>query len=208
VNNERRNRRIRLLIGRLNKERKKQAAQIDILCNDLIAAQKCFIKSLKVIGFAAEFYEAIIGLTDLNELLSTAGNLIKEQITDVNVAFFLLRSDNFEMHVFESDQPIGLEDKRIENFFTAELVDNISKSNRICTIDDMLVMGLASNPRYIEKVEAAGVPLINHGCSLGFVLLYRSSQRPFTPDELKSIDEVAPGLARSITSCRVLIGSA
>ena len=202
MNDERHNKKLRLLIAKLNKERKKQAKQIDILCNDFIAAQKQFLKALKVIGFAANFYEAIAGLTDPNELLATAGNLIKDQIQDVNVAFFLLQANSFELHIFESDQPIDLEDRRIENFFTTELVNEIGKSNRLCTIDDMLAMGLAGNPRCIEKVAAVGLPLNNHGCSLGFVLLYRASQHPFTCDELKSINQISPGLTRSIAACR------
>jgi hypothetical protein len=204
VNDERRNKRLRLLVGRLNKERKKQAKQIDILCNDFIAAQKDFIKSLNTVGFAADFYETTAGLTDLNELIVTAGNIIKDQIRDANVAFFLLTNNNFEMHVFESSQPINLENKRIENFFTAELVDNITKSNRICTIDDMLAMGLAGSPACLEKISTAAIPLSARGCSLGFVLVYRSSQTPLTCDEIKCISQIAPGLARSIAACRVL----
>jgi GAF domain-containing protein len=227
VSNENRNRRLRLLISRLNKERKKQARQIDILCNDLIAAQKDFIKELNVIGFAAEFYESILGAADLNELLYTAGNLIKNQIRDVNAAFFLLQpassgeSDGFEMHIFESDQPIDLailcpnrtwevednQDRRIENFFTTELVEAIARSNRLCTVDDMLVMGLAGNPRSLEKVSAVGLPLNHHGCSLGFLLLYRASTSPFTSEELKAVGQIAPGLARAITSCLALVNT-
>jgi hypothetical protein len=212
VNDERRNKRLRLLISRLNKERKRQAKKIDILCNDFIAAQKEFINSLKVIGFAADFYECIAGLTDLNELLATAANSIKEQIQDVNVAFFILSNNNFEMHIFESPgapgidflAPSGIEgkDRRIENFFTTELVETIAQSNQICTIDDMLAMGLAVNPRCLEKIAAAGLPLNHRGCSLGFVLLYRASRHPFTCDELKSIDQISTGLSRSIAACR------
>jgi len=215
VNDEKRNKRLRLLISRLNKERKKQAKQIDILCNDFIAAQKDFIKSLNTIGFAADFYEAIAGLTELNELLCTAGNLIKDQIPDVNVTFFLLapnnaegpQHDNFELHIFESDESIDLEDRRIENFFTAELVGNIAKSNRICTIEDMLAMGLAGSPACLEKISTAAIPLSTPASSLGFVLIYRSSRNQLTADELKAVSQIAPGLARSIASCRALIGS-
>jgi hypothetical protein len=208
VSDQIRNKRLRLLIARLNKERKKQAKQIDILCNDLIAAQKDFIKSFKVIGFAADFYEGIAGLTDLNELLAIAANFIKNQIPDANVAFFLLANNNFELHIFESDQPINPEDRRIENFFTAELVDNIAKANRICNIDDMLAMGLAGNPCYLEKVAAVALPLNHLGRSLGLVLVYRSSQKPLACDEIKCIAQIAPGLSRSIFSCRALINSA
>jgi len=203
VNNQIRNKRLRLLIGRLNRVRKQQAKQIDILCNDLIVAQKHFIKQLKVIGFAADFYETIAGLTDINELLVAASALMQDQIPDVNIAFFLLSGDNFEMHIFESDRPIDLDEKRIENFFTSEVVETIAKSNRLCTIDDMLAMGLECNPRCIEKVTAAGLPLNSRGRSLGFVLFYRSSNRPFTPEELKSINHVSAGFSRAITSCRV-----
>ena len=215
MNDERRNKRLRLLISRLNKERKKQAKQIDILCNDFVAAQKDFIKALNTIGFAADFYEAIAGLTELNELLCAAGNLIKDQIPDANVAFFLLapniadglQHDNFELHIFESDQPIDLEDRRIENFFTAELVGNIAKSNRICTIEDMLAMGLAGSPACLEKISTAAIPLSTPASSMGFVLIYRSSRNQLTADELKAVAQIMPGLGRSIASCRDLITS-
>jgi hypothetical protein len=216
VNDERRNKRLRLLTARLNKERKKQAKQIDILCNDFVAAQKDFIKALNTIGFAADFYGAIAGLTELNELLWAAGNLVKNQIPDANVAFFLLapsgaegtQSDNFELHIFESDLAIDLEDRRIENFFTAELVGNIAKSNRICTIEDMLGMGLAGSPACLEKISTAAIPLSTPGSSMGFVLIYRSSRNQLTADELKAVAQIMPGLGRSIASCRDLICNA
>lgn len=211
VDNDKRNQRVRQLVSRLNKERKKQARQIDILCNDLLAAQKQFLKELKVIGFCADFYESLLGLTDLNELLACAAGIVKEHISDANVAFFLLsnaaeelRNNNFEMHIFESDRPIDLEEKRIENFFTADLIDSISQSGRLCSVDDMLALGLAANPRCLEKVAAAGLPLNHHGCTLGFVLLYRASENPFTREELKSLEQIASGLSHSIASSRIL----
>ena len=215
MNDERRNKRLRLLISRLNKERKKQAKQIDILCNDFVAAQKDFIKALDTIGFAADFYGTITGLTELNELLFAAGNLVKDQIPDANVAFFLLapssaegpQHDNFELHIFESDQPIDLEERRIENFFTAELVGNIAKSNRICTIEDMLAMGLAGSPACLEKISTAAIPLSTPASSMGFVLIYRSSRNQLTANELKAVAQIMPGLGRSIASCRALVNS-
>jgi len=208
VNDERRNKRLRLLIKRLNNERKKQAKQIDILCNDFISAQKDFIKKLSVIAFAADFYEGISGLTDLNELLNASANLIRDQIPDVTIDFFLLQGSNFELHIFESDRLIDLEDKRIENFFTDELVNEIAKSNRICVIDDMLAMGLGAPPLCLEKISAVTAPLATNNCSVGFVLIYRCSQKPISSDELKAIAQISSGLARSIAACRDLINIA
>lgn len=134
VDHKQRHKSLRLLISKVNKERKKQAKKIDILCNDLIAAQRDFIKRLNTISFTASFYESIIGTTDLSTLFYTAGKLIKDEIPDANIAFFLRQAESFELHLFESDQPITLEQQRLENCFTPELVDNICKSNKICTL--------------------------------------------------------------------------
>jgi len=199
---------MRLLISKLNKERKKQAKKIDILCNDLIAAQRDFIEKLKTISFTANFYEAIVGTTDLSSLFYTAGKLIKEEIPDANIAFFLRQEDNFELHLFESDRPITLEKQRPENCFTSEWVDNICKLNKICTLDDMFAMGLQGNLIGLNKISAVTIPLGLFGPSLGFILIYRSSQNKLTPDELNNISAVTRGLSRAIQARQVLLHSA
>ena len=253
-----RHRRLCLLIRKLNKERKKQAQKIDILCNDFISAQRDFIKRLNTINFTANFYEAIVGISDLSGLLYTAGKLIKGEIPDSNVAFFLLhpvrnsigaeypakgkisngvKQDNFELYMFDSDQPlvpactcgaagtgavtqvqaITLEKRHLENCFTPELVDNICKSNKLCTLDDMFAMGLQGNLIRLSKISASTVPLRRFartplsavadskggnasagGSSLGFILIYRSSQNKLTPGELNNISAVTCGLSRAI----------
>jgi len=172
VQDKQRHRRLRLLIKKLNKKRKKQAKKIDILCNDFIAAQRDFIKSLKTISFIANFYESIIGITDLNSLLYTAVKLIKEENADANVTFFLRQSDNFELYMFESEQPITLEKQHLENCFNAELMDNIYKSNKVCTLDDMFAMGMEGNLIGLNNISGVTIPLGLHDSSLGFILIW------------------------------------
>jgi len=58
--------------------------------------------------------------------------------------------------MFESDQPITLDKQHLENCFTPELVDNICKSNKICTLDDMFAMGLQGN---LNKISTVTIPL-------------------------------------------------
>ena len=60
MDDKQRHRRLRLLIKKLNKDRKKQNQKIDILCNDFIGAQRNFIKRLGIINFVANFYESIL----------------------------------------------------------------------------------------------------------------------------------------------------
>jgi hypothetical protein len=207
MNHKQRYGRLRLLISKLNKERKKQAKKIDILCNDLIAAQRDFIKRLDTIRFTANFYETITGTTDLSSLILTASKLIKDETAEANVTFFLRQGESFEMHIFESVQPILLEKQGLENCFTPELVDNICKSNKICSLDDMFAMGLQGNLTRLNEISAATIPLNQLGPSLGFILIYRSSQNKLTADELNNIAAISPGLSRAIASCRLFCHS-
>ena len=208
MDDKQRHRRLRLLIKKLNKDRKKQNQKIDILCNDLIAAQRNFIKRLGIISFAANFYESIIGTTDLNELLYTAVEFFKAENTDANVTFFLRQEENFELHIFESGRPIAVEKQYIENCFSQELIDNISKSNKVCTLDDMFAMGLQGNLNELNKFSAVTIPLGLLGSSLGFILVYRSSDNKLTADEIGRISAVISGLSRAITSCQTLSSAA
>lgn len=203
-NNEQRQIRLRRLTKQLNKDRKQQAKKIDILCNDFIVAQRDFIKKLNVISFTASFYESIIGTTDLNNLLYTAVRLIKEELDDSNVTFFLRQGGNFELHIFESSTPITLGKQHLENCFTPELMDTICQSNKVCTIEDFFAMGLQGNLTGLNKISAVTIPLGRGGSSQGFILVYRSSEAKVTADDLKNISAVTSGLSQAIHSCRTL----
>jgi hypothetical protein len=207
VDIERRDRRLRLLIRRLNQERKKQAKKIDILCNDLIAAQRDFIRKLDSIGFTANFYESIVGINDLSTLFYTAGKLVKDEIPNANVAFFVRGENSFKLHMSESSRPISLGKQDLENCFTSELVANICKSNRICRLEEMFAMGLEGNLARLNRISAAAIPLGQQASPMGFILIYRSSRDKLTGDELNKITAVAPGLSQAIQSCQVVCHS-
>jgi hypothetical protein len=236
VDNKQRHKRLRLLIKKLNKDRKKQNQKIDILCNDFISAQRNFIKKLGIINLTANFYESILGLTDLKELLCTTVEFIKAEIEDINITFCLRQGENpilqedsktgihdsYELHIFNSDQPEATDKQYIESCFTKELMDNISGSNKVCTLDDMYAMGLNGNLNELNKISAVTIPLgllrnpiLQNGnpknsitgilgSSLGFILVYRSSQDKLNDDQINRISAVTSGLSRAIISCRVL----
>jgi hypothetical protein len=206
VDDKQRHQRLRLLIKKLNKDRKKQNQKIDILCNDLISAQRNFIKRFGIINFMVNFYESILGITDLNKLLYSAVEFIKAENEDVNITFFLRQEsgnqENFELHTFENDQPTSIDKQYIENCFTQELMENISKSNKVCTLDDMYAMGLHGNLNELNKISAVTIPMGLVGSSLGFILVYHSSENKLTCDEVDRISTVTNGLSRAIISCR------
>ncbi len=220
ADNKQRNKKLRLLIQRLNKERKRQALKIDILCNDLIAAQRNFIQKLNIISFTANFYESIIGSTDLEDLLYTAARMIKTESANANVTFFLRQEDDgstgpgtgFELHIFDSGRPVvfdpiqcfdGVQD-RLENCFSPELMDCICKSNKVCTLDELFTMGLQGHLNELNQVSAVTIPLGLLGSEMGFMLIYRPSKNIFTTSEIDRIRAVTGGLSQAITSCQTL----
>jgi hypothetical protein len=198
-----RHNRLRLLLKNLNKQRKKQAKQIDILCNDFVMAQKDFIGKLNVIHFTADFYESILGTTDLSDLLHTTVARIKDELGETNITFFLRQDDNFELHIFEAPGSGQSDARNLENHFSPELMDSICRANRVCTLDDMLAMGLQTDPS--QSLSAVTLPLGLLGSSQGFILLYRSShQNKLEPHHLGNLTAVRHGLSQAIASCRQL----
>lgn len=204
MGNELRHRRLRQLVSKVNKERKKQAKKIDILCNDFVAMQRSFIKNLETITFTADFYESVMGVTDLNSLFDIAGTFIKDRTADAEVAFFLRQEESFDLHMPESDQPITLDDQRLEKCFNAELVNDVCNANKICTLTNLLEMGLQGSPSWLNKISATTIPMGQFGNSVGFILIYQLSKNPLTAAQLSHVSSITLGLSRAIQSCRLV----
>jgi hypothetical protein len=205
VNNINRHKRLQAILKKLNQERKKQAKQIDMLCNDMIGAQRDFIKRLKTIDFRASFYESIIGTTDLNSLLSSAAAIFKEVSNEANITFFLRQNESFEIFTSEDNQLNSPEKQHIEQCFSNELMTNICISNKICGLEDMFAMGLQDNLTYLNTLSAAAIPLGTAGAVQGFVLIYRSSENKLKSEEISKISSVTSGLSQAIYSCLTLL---
>ena len=202
VQADNRNKRVRLLVKRLNKARKKQAKQIDILCNDLIGAQREFINKLKIINFKAFFYESIIGAYDLSKLLGTAAKLLNEEVSEVNIVFFLGHSDNYELFTFDSNPSKSIDKKYLENFFNSQLIDNIYALNKVCTIEEMYAMDLQRSVADLGNISGIAVPLFNAGLPFGIMFVYRSIGKKLKKNEIQTISAIACGLASGISISR------
>lgn len=195
-----RNNRALKLVRKLNHIRHRQEQQIDILCNDIIGAQRDFIKQLRVLTFGVNFYELLLGHTDITSLLDSVGAMVRERIPGSNVAVFLIGSHGFKLHMADDDQPIDVDAGKIESYFTEAVVNDICRSNRICTLEDMCHIGLQGNPNVLNKISAAAVPLGKFGDALGFVLICRSADMPLKAEELEGISAIVPGLSRAVTA--------
>ena len=151
--------RIRLLVHKVNKARKQQAKQIDILCHDLIEAQRDFNRRLSVIGLSASFYKSILGITELDTLLRTAAGHIVATTDVTELVFAVRQGQQCKIHTCpESTFPTASE-LRLEALFSPEVLEGICNSGGPCTMDDMLALGLQIRPTDLACVCATTVPL-------------------------------------------------
>ncbi len=204
VLDETRIQRLRLLTRKLNQARRAQAKKIDILCNDLISAQKDFIKLLGKLSFVVDAYEMLTGLMDPSVALNAAAEVIKLAAPTANIVFFLLEKDSLQVHMFGLDTPIDVDTKQLRAGFTPELVRSIANCNKLCQAEDMFAMGLQGNLAMLGKIRIVAVPLVVDGVALGFVLLYCSAENQFTTSELEKVAAITPGLSRTLKSCQEL----
>ncbi len=197
-----RQQRLRLLVKKLNRERKRQASQIDILCNDLIGAQRAFVKRLNSVGFAATFYKSLLGATDLRSLLVRADQMLRDELPGVSITFFLRQREGGQLRAVNVHETLTIDDQPLEDYFGPELVDGIYKSNRQCTMNDLFGMGLHGNLSELGNVSLTTLPLANLGRPLGFLLLGRAMPAALTAEELHKVDLITCGLSHAIAACR------
>ena len=201
-----RHKRVRLLVKRVSQQRKQQANKIDILCHDLIGAQRSFLHRLQDIGFAAEFYRSLLGCTDVNGVLARAGRTIRQELPGTGVAFFLRQPDGCELHTCPDDESLYSEQQGPHECFDPDLVENICKHNRPCTFEDILDLGAAGDLALWRRFSLVTLPLSDLGRSLGFVLIYCLRPQTLNTADVRRLVPVMRGLAQAIRAARVPLG--
>jgi len=197
---EQRQKRVRQLVRKANRQRKRQAKQIDILCNDFVSAHRDFIHKFGEVSFTADFYETIIGAKGLREVLNTAARLIKLQLPDCGVGFFIRGFDDFRLYGFEELSDGDKKQETLLRLFTNEAAEEICRTSKWYSLNDLLELGLELPPAMLQQMSGAVIPLGPFGQPAGFVLICRCSQKPLRFSELNNIAAVIPGLSRAIHS--------
>ncbi len=201
-----RHKRLRLLLKKMNQQRKRQASQIDILCHDLIGAQRSFLRRLQDLGFAAEFYRSLLGCTDIEGVLARAGRIIKQELPGTGVTFFLRQPDGCTVHACAGDESLFGEQGPHE-WLDPDLVENICKRNRLCTLDEVLALSAGGDLAPLRRFSLVTLPLSDLGRSLGFALIYCPRPQVLNPADVRHIGPALRGLAQVVRAVRVPLSS-
>lgn len=199
---EKRYKRVRLLVRELNKARRVQSKKIDILCNDMVSAHGEFVGQLISLEFMSNFYKGLLGCTDLTAVLAAGIKLVGEAVSRSNVAIFLLESEGFELHLSDGEVPIDVHNRSFAGYFTTEAVRNICAKGQICRLEDMFELGLVDKARDLGDLSAVAMPLKRVGPAMGFILIYGGIDQKPTKGELQRIASIMGGLCTAIESCQ------
>ncbi|MHC5137095.1 MAG: hypothetical protein ACYSN7_00945, partial [Planctomycetota bacterium] len=146
------NKRALKVIRSLHTCQKKQASKIDVLCRDMVSAHREFSTKLAALSFAASYYESLLGCTDLDDLLDTAVQGIRETVKETDAAIFLLSENGFDVHIADTGVADPVEKRQFQHWFTRELVNSVSQMNRICSLEQLLRMGLQGSPAVLKTI--------------------------------------------------------
>ena len=188
------------MVRSLHSCQKKQAGKIDVLCRDMVSAHREFSTKLAALSFAASYYESLLGCTDLDDLLDTAVQGIREAVKETDAAIFLLSENGFDVHIADTGVADPVEKRQFQHWFTRELVNSVSQMNRICSLDQLLRMGLQGSPAVLKTISLAAIPFGRFGQAVGFVLVYRPAHLPLQTEELSRLAAVSTGLREAIDS--------
>ena len=193
--------RVRNAVKKLNEIRHRQEKKIDILCNDMVGAHREFVDQLKVTTFSIGFYESILGVNNLQSLMNASTGFVRDNIAGSTVAAFLLDDDGFNLHMADDDYPIEVDQPRLEVWFTLKVVEAICRSRSICSLRDMLEMGLSvQDTTELSQISAVAIPLGRFGKGTGFILIYRNSGSELGEQDLQKLRSITSGLYQAIES--------
>lgn len=186
------------VIRHLRDRQATQNRKIDILCSDMVSAHHLFAQKQARMNFAVAFYEALLGCCDQTSLLATAVRTIEANVQGAGGAVFLLEDGGFRIYGDPDRSLAEIKTHHLQDWFTQPIIHQISQMNRMCSLEQLLRMGLQGPPAILKTISAAALPLGRFGQGLGFLFLYRCAENPLTAEELSRVAAVTAGLRQAI----------
>lgn len=190
--------RMRQLVRKLSHIRRQQKKQIDILCNDILAAHGNFINHLKNFRFAADFYENILGINNPDLLAKAVGEFFNNNLNGINTASVFMVSGQPQVHLYATDANLEDIPSQINPYLTGRMVQMICQTGSICGADELCKMGFFAGPAVLKKISLAAIGLNKAGPAQGMLVIYRSKETPLTGGELAQAASVVGGLCTAL----------
>lgn len=190
-----RNKRVRLMVKALNKDRKKQARQIDLLCHDLIDAQRAFVQRLEAIGFAAGLYKSLLGAQSTEQVLRILVNEVQSLLPSMDVNIVLRQEHGCKIYPLEATTR---DEGHPVDAFDGPLVDVVCRANRTCDLDDLLGMGLSVSPQKASRIQMTALPMPQGGRCMGLLVLTSPAGVAVPSNLTEQVALVVSGISQAV----------
>ncbi len=191
--------RVRQMVKALNKDRKKQARQIDLLCHDLVDAQRAFVKRLETVGFAAGLYKSFLGVQDTEQILRILVNEVQSELPSMDVNFVFREAEGCKIYPLETTTR---DEGHPVDAFDGALSEAVCKANKACDLDDLLGMGLAISPQKASCIQMKTLPLPQGGRSIGFVVLTSPATTKVPAQLIEKVTLVGSGISQVVLATK------
>jgi hypothetical protein len=186
---------VRLMVKALNKDRKKQARQIDLLCHDLIDAQRAFVRRLETIGFAAGLYKSLLGAQNTEHVLRILVNDVQSLMPSMDINLVLRQDDRCKIYPLETTTR---DEGHPVDAFDGPLVNAVCRANKTCHLDDLLGMGLSISPQKASRIQMTTLPMPQGGRCMGLIVLTSPANATVPANIIERITLVASGISQAV----------
>ncbi|MBV8782455.1 MAG: response regulator [Phycisphaerae bacterium] len=187
-----RNTRLKAAVKRLNASRRTVSRKVDLLCNDLIVAYGELSKQMDEVRVGGQFTRLLESAKDLEQLLCHTMDWILRRIGYSNVAIWLASEENeFELGAYMKYTIPG--EPSLTDAMRRGLLKHVMREN-------VVRMGPTEIAERLSKAEATklkdqnilGVNCTYLGDPLAAFILFRDQKAPFTDEDAKLIESIAP----------------
>ncbi len=183
------------MVKALNKDRKKQARQIDLLCHDLIDAQRAFVRRLETIGFAAGLYKLLLGAQNTEHVLRILVNEVQSLMPSMDINLVLRQDEKCKIYPLETTTR---DEGHPVDAFDGPLVNAVCRANKTCHLDDLLGMGLSISPQKASRIQMTTLPMPQGGRCMGFIVLTSPANVTVPANMTERIALVVSGISQAV----------
>jgi hypothetical protein len=192
---KRRVRRLQRTCRKLQRAHDEVAAQVDVLCNDLVAAYQELAEQMQQVTRARDFASLVREELDLEQMLRKTLEFLLERAGPTNAAIFLPASlDEFSLGGYVNYDWTSESPELLLQLLADRLAPHVAAAEtHLHLTDDLALAGvLDGKPDLLAGCHVLGVPCRLEDEPLAVVILFRESESPFEQETIELCQTIAP----------------
>ncbi len=192
---QRRLRRLQRTCRKLQKAHDDVAAQVDVLCNDLVTAYQELAEQMQQVTRTRDYATLVREELDLEQMLRKTLEFLLERAGPTNAAIFLPASlDEFSLGGYVNYDWTSESPELLLQLLADRLAPHVADAEDMLhvTSDTQLARLLDGKPDLLEGCHVVGVPCRLDDEPLAVVILFREADRPFDAETIELCQAIAP----------------